>query len=213
MQDRSVYHVKRARNIPFDLNGNPNKAFWIGANMLTDFIFPWEDKPAPYTSFKAVYDDQRFYFFFEVIDEDIVLVDNFTDKRDATKEDRVELFFSPTEDIATYYCMEIDPLGRAYDFKAKYYREMDRTWSWPGLELKGIVTGNRYVVEGALPMDSFRELDMQPEKGIIAGIYRAEFSRENEGIKQEWVSWVDPKTEKPDFHVPSSFGRFIFEGL
>jgi hypothetical protein len=24
---------------------------------------------------------------------------------------------------------------------------------------------------------------------------------------EEWMSWVDPKTPEPDFHVPSSLGR------
>jgi hypothetical protein len=61
---------------------------------------------------------------------------------------------------------------------------------------------------------------------IRCGLYRAEFSQDRSGrpIEQResihnlgrqldgpppieaWISWVDPKTEEPDFHVPTSLG-------
>ena len=44
---------------------------------------------------------------------------------------------------------------------------------------------------------------------IIAGVYRAEFSMSDDGVQENWISWVDPGTEKPDFHVASSFGEFV----
>jgi hypothetical protein len=39
------------------------------------------------------------------------------------------------------------------------------------------------------------------------GVYRAEFSHlPSGGVHFGWLSWLQPITEKPDFHVPSSFG-------
>ena len=32
-----------------------------------------------------------------------------------------------------------------------------------------------------------------------------------DGIVQDWISWIHPGTQKPDFHVPASFGTFLFE--
>ena len=66
-----------------------------------------------------------------------------------------------------------------------------------------------------------------PGEKILCGLYRAEFSHDRSGkpvVQQEtihnrgrklagppplegWISWVDPKTPEPDFHVPSSLGR------
>jgi hypothetical protein len=44
---------------------------------------------------------------------------------------------------------------------------------------------------------------------FFAGVYRAEFSRKPRGdVHFGWMSWVDPQTPKPDFHVASSFGVF-----
>jgi hypothetical protein len=44
---------------------------------------------------------------------------------------------------------------------------------------------------------------------FLAGVYRAEFSHNADGsIHQGWMPWVNPHTERPDFHVPSSFGVF-----
>lgn len=48
---------------------------------------------------------------------------------------------------------------------------------------------------------------------MCAGVYRAEFStpeKDGDDPIMEWISWVDPKTEEPDFHVNSSFGEFRF---
>ena len=48
---------------------------------------------------------------------------------------------------------------------------------------------------------------------MCAGVYRAEFStpeKDGDDPIMEWISWVDPKTEEPDFHVNSSFDEFRF---
>ena len=49
---------------------------------------------------------------YTVEDHDLVLVDDFTDKTDVIKEDRVEIFFAVDWRLDGYYCLEIDPRGR-----------------------------------------------------------------------------------------------------
>ena len=69
---------------------------------------------------------------------------------------------------------------------------------------------------------------LRPGARILCGLYRAGFSHDrsgkpavvqetinNQGRKppeglppiEEWMSWIDPNTPEPDFHVPSSLGH------
>ena len=86
-----------------------------------------------------------------------------------------------------------------------------------------------YVVEGRIPRATLAEMGLprlEPGAKVLCGLYRAEFSHDrsgkpvahretihNQGRKldgpppiEDWISWIDPKTPEPDFHVPSSLG-------
>ena len=41
---------------------------WSKAVPLTDFTFAWEQRPAPWTEFRALHDGERFWFRFECED-------------------------------------------------------------------------------------------------------------------------------------------------
>ena len=75
-----------------------------------------------------------------------------------------------------------------------------------------IITDDGYIVEGKVPMASLQDLNLIHDNVMRAGVYRAEFSlpAEDGELVQEWISWIDPKTEAPDYHVDSSFGEFRF---
>ena len=108
------YHVKRTSRPPV-IDGEIGKSEWADAIELTDFSLHWETVPAPATSFKSVTDGENLYFVYSVADTDLVLWDEISDEMDVVMEDRVELFFAPDRSLKTYYCFEIDPLGRALD--------------------------------------------------------------------------------------------------
>lgn len=45
-----------------------------------------------------------------------------------------------------------------------------------------------------------------------AGLYRGEYyHKEADKIAIKWISWVVGNTDKPNFHVPSSFGVLKLE--
>jgi hypothetical protein len=48
------YHVQNAMN-------------WPEAVLLTDFTFPWEDRPTPKTEFRAMHDEEMFRFRFDCV--------------------------------------------------------------------------------------------------------------------------------------------------
>jgi hypothetical protein len=162
-----------------------------------------------------------------------VVLDRLQDKVDAIFEDRVEIYLSRDEEMKDYFCFEVDSRGRAFDYRASFYRKLDLKWSFPGLETKAAPLPKGYEVEGRIPLQSFAELGfpaLRPGVKIRCGLYRAEFSHDRSGqpVEQketlhnlgrkvegpppieEWMSWVDPRVKEPDFHLPASLGWLEF---
>lgn len=182
---------------------------WSVAKPLTDFTFPWEERTAPFTEFRALWDETHLNFRFDCIDDDLVLPDGPTAKDRVLGSDRVEIFLAPDLSLKPYYCLEMSPRGDVLAYEANFYREMNWDWQCAGLQLNAHIEGNRYTVTGSLPLDTLRALKvLKPGSSeFFAGIYRAEFHHRPDGsIHSGWMPWVNPHTERPDFHVPASFG-------
>lgn len=210
MSTPKTYEARYVPNAKIILDGALTESAWERANLETGFSFLCEQRAVSSTEFRALFDTHALYFAFRVKDDDIVLAEHFRSKEDVVYEDRVELFLALDEDLAEYFCLEIDPLGRVLDYRASHYRKFDFSWSFPGLDVVGIQTNEGYAVEGLISWKSFRSLGFPPPdfgRAIKFGIYRAEF-RHTEGRQwsESWISWVDPRTAEPDFHVPQSFG-------
>lgn len=226
----TTYRVGYVPNAEITLDGKADDPVWSRANVERQFRFPWKKGVvAPATEFRALCDDNYLYFTFQAEDTDIFTLDTLRDKEDICFEDRVEMFFSVDRGMSKYYGLEIDPLGRVYDYKCAYYRDRDTDWSCSGLETKSSTTPSGYVVEGRIPLESLVKMGfprLSPGVRVLCGLYRAEFSHDrsgkpveqketihNHGRKlditppvEDWISWIDPKTPEPDFHVPSSLG-------
>ncbi|MDR1506926.1 MAG: carbohydrate-binding family 9-like protein [Treponema sp.] len=221
-----VYTAAKAAAADIVLDGTPDEAVWNSAAALKDFSYPWETTAAPATVFKAFHDDANFYFAFTVTDSQVLAVERFGDERATVDiEDRVEIFFAPApidkpdtyfkDDagyaLPVYYAIEVDALGRVHDYSMVFYRaQMDSNWALPGLETAGKLTDTGYTVEGKIPLASLRTLGLIQAGGAIrAGVFRAEFSgsvADSANIIQRWISWADPVTTAPDFHVETAFG-------
>jgi len=188
---------------------------WSRADSLADFSFPWESRPPPPAEFRALWDDERLHFRFDCLDNDLVLPDGPTARDRVIGSDRVEIFLAPDLNLKPYYCLEMSPRGDVLAYKAGFYRQMDWNWECEGLRCAASIDGNRYSVTGSLPFDTLRALNvLRPDsREIIAGLYRAEFHRKPDGtVHSGWMPWVNPQTEKPDFHVPASFGVLELRG-
>jgi len=127
------YNVSRSRE------STPN---WSEAELLTDFTLPWETRTPPHTAFRALHDEVWLHFRFECVDVDLVLPEAPTAKERAMLSDRVELFFAADSALACYYGLEMTPRGDVLDFKAAHYRQIDRSWCCPGLEISGNIAGS-----------------------------------------------------------------------
>jgi Carbohydrate family 9 binding domain-like len=206
------YEVVELKDVDFSLDGKADELAWKEARLLDDFSYPWAEKwtlSALPTKFRAFCDNENLYFIFEVEDPDIVIEEPSDDEMDVAVEDRVEIYFAADLKLDKYYSVEMDLTGRRLDYKARFHRDFDFSWTFPDLKTAGRRTENGYVVEGVVPLKTLESLGLPSlESGKLrAGFYRAEFSHTDGGPpKEEWISWVNPNTVAEDFHIPGTLG-------
>lgn len=182
---------------------------WTKANKLYDFIYPWRDDVPSRTNFQAVHDGHKFYFRFEVEDNNILTYRDTDHKEEVVYSDRVEIFFKKDDRMSPYFCLEMDAAGRVLDYEAHYYRKMNFNWQWPenGLSVASTQSANGYTVEGSISLASLKALGILDKGRMLTGLFRGECVELNgKNADLKWISWINPGTPKPDFHVPSAFG-------
>ncbi len=99
--ERPVYRVQKHAPTP-QLTGRAGDPAWQAAGLLTDFRFPWQDRPAPATAFRALWNEEFLSFQFVVRDDDIVLGEGKTQEEAVLGSDRVELFFAADPEMGTW---------------------------------------------------------------------------------------------------------------
>jgi hypothetical protein len=213
IENEKTFNVKKIQG-ELQVTGKCDDPFWKQANELSTFIYPWENEKAPFTSFKAVHNENWLYCVFTVTDENVFLYEEKKDKTDVLKSDRVEIFFKHKDNASPYYGLEMDPLGRVYDYQAEFTRKFNAAWTWPAgqLIIKTSRTNNGYIVEIAISKSSLRSLGLLQDKTLNAGLYRAECIKlVGSKATMKWISWIRPDSPTPDFHIPSSFGILTLE--
>lgn len=204
-----TYQVRSLSGQAFDHDA------WGRADTLKDFIQPWTDTAVQRTLFRALYDEDWLYLRYDVKDREILVSTDRDHKLDVADSDRIEIFFRTDEDLERYYCLELDPLGRVLDYRASFYRDFDYTWRWPQEELsvRAEVHEDGYLVEAKVSLKSLVDLGILKDGNLNAGIFRGDCQRLGTGNGEapsfNWITWVDPGTDTPDFHVKSAFGKLI----
>ncbi|UWY26411.1 carbohydrate-binding family 9-like protein [Flavobacterium sp. TR2] len=186
--------------------------FWEKANCLTDFVSPWSSDSVLKIEFRALWDQENFYFSFRVFDTDVYIDQKDDSVESICNSDRVELFFRSNDKLNPYYCLEIDPSTRLLDFYARPNKIFDYNWKWPEnhIQLKSATDEISFTVAGIISIASLENLNLIHDNAIEAGVYRAKFSKdENGNYEPTWITWVNPNTPEPNFHIASSFGKFV----
>ena len=207
-KNEKTYIVHKVIDKQLEINGRGDNHLWKSANLLTDFVYPWDNKTPPKTEFKALWSEQNLYFLFKMVDKEIILIRKNNGVEEINTSDRVELFFKKDDGLNPYYCLEMDSAARVLDFRAYPNKKFQFDWNWPtnGLQLKTSLTKDGYIVEGTISLESLRNLNLIDGAYIKAGIYRANYHQTDEGLQDNWISWVVPNSATPNFHIPSSFG-------
>jgi len=203
------YNVNYIENNKLDLTGKGEDALWQKAEILNDFVSAWDKKEPAKIEFKALWDAEKLYFNFKVFDNKVHINQQDDGVESIGNSDRVELFFRTDASLNPYYCLEIDPTPRIMDFIAYPNKNFDFNWNWPknDITVKSNIQKNFFTVEGSISLGSLRKFNLIKENKIETGIFRAKYNKQKDStFKPTWISWVNPKSETPNFHIPSSFG-------
>lgn len=208
-----TYLVRRITQKTLNINGKGDHSVWNKATIINDFSSPWTSTKPSKTEFKALWDENYLYFCFKIEDTSIHIDKTDNSFKSINVSDRVELFFRNNASLNPYYCLEIDPCSRIMDFKALPEKEFDFNWCWPKKDLvvKSNISDKGYVVEGKISINSLKKLNLIINHKIETGIFRAKYYLQNNGYEPEWITWIDPKTETPNFHTASSFGELVLK--
>jgi hypothetical protein len=182
---------------------------WASAKVLSDFRFPWEERAAPVTEFRALHDGTHLFFRFDCADDNLVLAEGATEKERVLGSDRVELFFAADARLDPYHCFEMEPRGGVLAYRGRFHRRFDWDWQGPDPCLQTCLGEKQYRVEGRLPLAELRAWGvLRPgSRELLVGVHRAEFARLADGtVRPGWMTWAAPSTDRPDFHVPEAFG-------
>lgn len=191
------------------VSGKGDSALWNKAIVLDDFCSPWDSKTVSRIEFKALWDEEQLFFCFKVYDTEIHIEKKDNSNDSIGNSDRVELFFRPDNTLNPYYCLEIDATARVMDFIAYPDKNFNFDWSWPkdDLLVKSSINKDCFVVEGAIRIASLKQFNLINNNQIEAGVFRAKYAKgDNGSYEPTWITWVNPVTETPNFHIPSSFG-------
>ena len=217
-------HVNTADSIPnykvsflpkndIHIDGDVNEKSWRRCEVIKNLSAPWDSGAAGAAQFRACYDENFFYFSFQVKDS-IGLCLEEKNEEAVAKGDRVEVFFSADPAMSNYYCLEIAPNGNLLDYQASYHRNFNSTWNIQGAEIVGKPNANGYMVEGKIPvgfLKTLKGIDGSLKGATIrGGVFRARKKSIPEPEAFIWYSWINPHVASPDFHIPSALGRFEF---
>lgn len=213
-QDANNYQVHLIANEKLKITGKGDSILWKDAVVLSNFISPWDTETPSKIEFRALWDEKQLFFCFTVYDTKIHI-----DKKDDSvlsigNSDRVELFFRPDHTLNPYYCLEMDTDARIMDFIAYPNKNFDYEWNWPknDISVKSSKNNNSFTVEGAISIASLKKFNLIKDNRIETGIFRAKYnSTDAIHFEPTWITWINPNTKTPNFHIASSFGTLLLK--
>lgn len=203
-----IYPVKKSNHLTTDLIQEAK--LWEDAYILSDFQSPWKDYIFS-MEFSALYNKSHFFFQYKVYDTSIYIDNKENKKANINNSDRVEIFFRKDETLDPYYCLEIDPSPRIMDFIAHPNKDFNFNWNWPEEDLTAVsrIEKEYFIVKAAISLASLKKFGLLQGSTLQVGLFRAKYFETEQGLREPiWITWVDPKTKAPNFHIKSSFGLF-----
>lgn len=222
--DVPVYYCARTPSPP-RVDGRLNDAAWRSAREIGPFILHDGSGPASRATFASLcWDDCCLYVAFKCDDPDVW---GTLTKRDdpVFTEEVVEVFLDPDCDFRRYYEINVSPRNVIFDahISNSTGRAPDKVacpaeWNCRGLRTAVKVNGTLddrtdtdvgWTVEMGIPFESLDEARKRPPSP--GDIWRVNLYRIDLTPTPEYSCWSPTLQCPPNFHVPSRFGKLVFE--
>ena len=190
-----------------------NRAWQQASETLVDTYWSGERARAGRQfSVGLIWSDDAFYVRFEAHQDEPLVVNPDPELQRETvglwERDVCEIFVAP--DPASpekYFEFEIAPTGEWLDLEIEITPDGRRTdWSFEsGMKTAAELRNRTIVMALRIPFNAF---GTAPAAGDLwlGNLFRCVGA----GAERGYLAWRPTGTEKPDFHVPASFGRFAF---
>ena len=208
--DRSRELVVPFTRAQIRVDGELDETCYRTPALLEHFVIAGHPhKQPPKTRTWLFWQQEHLIFAFDCEDRNLVAASPSPHEHDVDGQDRVEIFLWSGNPKDAYYCIEIGARGALHDYLAHFYRQFDDGWSLEGLEYVVNRTPAGYRVEGTISRSAMEKMGflLKPGTRCRLGLFRADFASDNGKNEPTWITWIDAKGPKPDFHVAASFGH------
>ncbi len=203
------------------VDGKLDEPAWRQAPVATGFHFNWwKEGEKEQTVARLLWDDENLYVGYHCHDKHIA-AEVVERHGPVSLDDAVEIFLSPNPDkVRNYYGFEMNVIGTMLNFiRADWYKG-PFNWEPDGVRLRTSFQGLRvkhdspdddhWILELASPLKNF-EKDAAHTPPREGDTWRVGLNRAGGKTNAQYSTWAPVKTEKPNFHVPESFGwvRFV----
>jgi hypothetical protein len=206
-----VAHAASLGNASINLDGRADDAAWARATPVS-----WDSDYAGVatgvvTRARFVYGPQGLFALWELEGAGLQ-----TDRARPTdvprpklyEEDCVELFFTPDPQRPLHYFeTEIGPFGHFFDVDVDRQAHTSST-SWSSgahIATTQDPAHHRAVIEAELTAPAIASA-LVPGAHLPFALYRMEGKS-----PRKYLAWSPPRTDHPDFHVPSAFGTIVLD--
>jgi len=217
-----LHAVEVPASAPLKLDGKLDEAVWAEAKPTTMFVNTMTGDAAEFkVHAKSAWDAQNLYVAFDVSDD--YLKSTFTkDDEHLWEQDCVELMIDPDGDEKNYFELQVSPAGKVFDTRYDSRRVPQpfghtdfNSGLKNGVEVRGKLNDDDadegYTVEAAIPWSAFTLGDPKHEPPKAGDSWRMNLyvmDAREKGMRA--AGWSPPLVG--DFHVPSRFGKLVFEG-
>jgi uncharacterized protein (DUF362 family) len=209
--ERPQVHAARVDGDPPKVDGRGDDAAWASANEVawdTDFA---GRNTGIVTRARFVWKKDALYMLWELASAGLHADPSRPLDQERPKlyeEDCVELFFTPdVRKPSHYYEVELGPLGHFFDIDVdSEAKKSDTSWS-SGVKVATTrdAAAHTASIEAVLSSPDVTRA-LAPNARLRLGLYRMEGAS-----PRSYLAWSPPKTEKPNFHVPSAFGTLVVD--
>jgi len=214
------YIVYRASE-PIVADGRLDEPAWFAAPRTNPFVFPWHRSGnKEQTIVKMLWDDTNLYVGHVNLDGHITARHRDHDGKVA-EDDCFEIMLAPDPSRPeVYFNIEWNVIGGYVDNHRPNGPRQPRApkWDAEGIKVAGSHRGTLndnsdadgyWIGEVVIPLRNFRGFAraIPPEPGTW---WNGNFNRHGGAVNAQYSQWSAGDSEKPSFHTPHRFGRFIF---